>query len=457
MGRTRRPKNWGRSCLLWGIITFLLFGFLINGARSAPSLAELLAPAHPSSTSQAPWASILEPDTVQATSGVSATAVGLSQVTPVENATTAATVVDTAPATLAPTASGGDNSWYQIYFVHPTNFSKTKEIRYAENGLPSELENGSMLAALLQHINSAQRSIHIASYETNLTVVADALIQAHKRGVDVRWITDDQDGLGVDHQAGRGQFTLMAKAGIPVITDKRPDSLMHDKFWIFDGQTVWTGSANITVNAMFEQDNNTIVIESPALAQIYESQFAEMWAGDFGPNSPSNVAAQQVTIDGTPIQVLFSPEDNAVHYLLPYIQSAQKSIRFLAFTYTDGDIEKAMASRAQAGVSVAGVFETENSYTTYSKLKTLYCLPQNLGITLRTDGNPSYMHHKVIIIDDRIVITGSFNFTDSANEDNNENVLVIQNPDIVAQYVREYNRVFALGNQPNANKISCGN
>jgi phosphatidylserine/phosphatidylglycerophosphate/cardiolipin synthase-like enzyme len=62
---------------------------------------------------------------------------------------------------------------------------------------------------------------------------------------------------------------------------------MHNKFWIFDRQIVWTGSTNITKSGIYTQNNNVLVIRSPELANIYEREFDEMWNGQFGARSPS--------------------------------------------------------------------------------------------------------------------------------------------------------------------------
>ncbi|HRP10150.1 MAG TPA: phospholipase D-like domain-containing protein, partial [Terricaulis sp.] len=72
-----------------------------------------------------------------------------------------------------------------------------------------------ILDKLIGYIDAAQSSIHLAVFETNLTPVAEALARAHARGVDVRWITDDEHGIDADSEPGRGQFALLEAAGIP--------------------------------------------------------------------------------------------------------------------------------------------------------------------------------------------------------------------------------------------------
>jgi len=215
---------------------------------------------------------------------------------------------------------------------------------------------------------------------------------------------------------------------------------MHNKFWIFDQKTVWTGSTNITVNGTLRNNNNVIVIESPGVAKIYEREFQEMWSDrEFGPTSPSTIQQQSVVIDGTAVSVRFGPEDHVGDLLTELLSQAQSQIRFMAFSFTHDAMGDAILSRAQNGVDVAGIFEERGSETEYSELSPLYCA----GIPVLQDGNPRTFHHKVLIIDQTTVVTGSFNFSRNADESNDENVVIIQNPDIAAEYLKEFDRRWA--------------
>ena len=332
--------------------------------------------------------------------------------------------------------SGGD--WWQVYFTEP---------RHGEN--PDEL-TASIPKKLIERINQAQSSIHIAAFEFDLPPVAEALAAARGRGVDVRWITDDENGIEADEEDGLELFPQLEKAGIEVKDDGR-SALMHNKFWIFDNQTVWTGSTNITANGNFRNNNNVLVIDSSQVAAIYEREFAEMWAGEFGPTSPSTVGDQLVTIDDTPVQVLFGAEDEVISHLTALVENAQKNIRFMAFSFTDDDLGEAVLARAEAGVEVQGIFETRGSETEYSELSRLYCA----DVPVRQDGNPGTFHHKVFVIDDQIVVTGSLNFSENANDSNDENVVIVSNRDIAAQYLQEFERRWTEAETPDPAEMNC--
>lgn len=329
-------------------------------------------------------------------------------------------------------------SWWEVYFTDPLTIND-----------PENYAN-SIEQKLIDKINSARTSIHIVSFEFNLTPVAEALIAAHQRGVDVRWVTDDENGLGADSEPDAGQFALLSQAGIEVRSDDR-SALMHDKFWIFDGETVWTGSTNITVSGIFKQNNNVIVVHSVEVASMYEREFQEMWDGQFGPRSPSTVDQQSTVVEGTPIHVLFSSEDGVVDRIIAFVQGAKTSIRFLAFSFTDYPLADAMRQRFSAGVDVSGVFEKVGSDTESAELRTLFCA----RIPVRQDGNGSFMHDKLIIIDGHIVITGSLNFSSSADEANDENVIILDNAEIATLYLAEVERVYAQGSDPDPAKIVC--
>jgi phosphatidylserine/phosphatidylglycerophosphate/cardiolipin synthase-like enzyme len=346
------------------------------------------------------------------------------------------TPTEPTPPPPAMVGSGGD--WWQVYFTSPQG-----------NKNPDNLSN-SIPEKLIQHINNAQTSIYIAAFEFNLTPVADALIAAHNRGVEVRWVTDDEYGLEADEEDDHGQFVMLEAAGIEVKDDGRA-ALMHNKFLIFDKQTVWTGSTNLTSNGNFRNNNNVLVIKSPEVAQIYEREFEEMWAGEFGPTSTSTLSRQTLIIDGTPVRIFFAPEDKVISQLLPLIESAQNNIRFMAFSFTHDDLGHALLERVQAGVDVSGIFETRGSETEYSQMTRFYCA----GMPVLQDGNPGTFHHKVFIIDDKIVVTGSLNFSENADQSNDENVIVVSNHDIAAQYRQEFERRWVEGTPPK--NIQCAN
>lgn len=353
--------------------------------------------------------------------------------TPAGNLPPSITPIVDVPSTAAPIGQ-----WWEVYFTDPLTVNDPVQWQISIEG------------KLIEKINAATNSIHIAAFEFGLTPVAEALVAARQRGVDVRWITDDENGLEADEEPDRGQFAVLQDADIEVKADAR-SALMHNKFIIFDQQTVWTGSTNFTTSAIFQQNNNVIVVHSPEVAAMYEREFFEMWDGQFGPKSPSMADSQAAIVNGTFVQVYFSPEDDVLDRIIPIVAGAQSNIRFLAFSFTDYPLAKTMIDRYAAGVDVAGVYEKTGSETEGAELRTFWCA----HVPVRQDGNPRFLHDKLIIVDNRIVITGSFNFSNNATDNNDENVIIIDNPEIAALYMEEFGRVWSVATDPDPAKFTC--
>ncbi len=286
--------------------------------------------------------------------------------------------------------------------------------------------------ALSEAIHNAEFSVDAAIYHLNLWSVRDALIAAKNAGVQVRVVAESDNMDEIEIQELR-------EAGIEVLGDRR-ESLMHHKFVVIDGLDVWTGSMNFTVNGAYRNDNNLIHIRSTKLAENFTTEFEEMFVQDmFGDNAIAKTPNPSLTIDGTRIDTYFSPDDSTAAQIIAALQNAQESIYFMAFSFTSDEIAQALLDAANAGVTVAGVFE-ESQY--HSNTGTEFDNLLAAGLDVRLDGNERNMHHKVFIIDGEIVITGSYNFSRSAEERNDENTLIILNPEIVAQYITEFERVF---------------
>ena len=124
----------------------------------------------------------------------------------------------------------------------------------------------------------------------------------------------------------------------------------------------------------------------------------------------------------------------------------------MAFSFTHDDLGTAVLDRLLDDVDVMGIFETRGSETQHSELTSLYCV----GALVNQDGNPGTFHHKVFIVDEEIVITGSFNFSNNANKSNDENVIVIINKDIAQLYTQEFDRRWDESKEPNPEKLDCG-
>ena len=280
---------------------------------------------------------------------------------------------------------------------------------------------------IISEIEDAKKSIRLAIYGFSNDRIRDAILNAHKRGVDTKVVTDDK-------RANNENILLLKSAGIDVVDDQNPYALMHHKFLVIDENVVWSGSANYSYYAFYKNNENLVKFTSSKIAKVYLEEFDELY-------HHKNVEGAYVSDN---LEIYFSPEDDFEQRLLSLIENAKESIDFLAFAFTNKKISDALKERFDKGITIRGVFDKEQHegfLKRYSKYETLL----SHQIDVKLDGNRQTMHNKVFIIDHKTVITGSYNFTIKANEDNNENAIVVHNSEFASRYEDEFEEIFALG------------
>jgi len=323
------------------------------------------------------------------------------------------------PAQSAPTVLAEPTGWYDVYFTNP-QFGAEADLR----GGPDEV-----LAAA---IDAADQSVDLAVYELDLWSVGDALARAHSRGVAVRLVTES-DNLG------QAEIQSLAAAGVQMRGDAR-DPLMHDKFAVIDGAEVWTGSMNLTAGSAYRSNNNLLRVRSTWLAEQYRREFEEMYVLDrFGALSLPTLSIPASLVEGVQVEVRFSPDDRVAERIVELIRGAQHNIQIMAYNLTLDEISEAILEQARSGVVVQGVFDEGQAKNQGSDVERL----AQAGLDIWLDGSPGLMHHKVIIVDGELLITGSYNFSRSAEERNDENVLFVFSPELADQYRLEFERVLA--------------
>ena len=269
--------------------------------------------------------------------------------------------------------------------------------------------------------------------------MAKAWGAAKRRGVKVRIVTDSDNMVDEEDAKPRESIQLLKAAGIPVREDKR-SAIMHQKILIADRQYVWAGSTNATVRSLYQHNNNAIVLRSEVLSGVYSRVFESYQGGAFGPSGElQNILdGAGTTIGGALVQPFFSPRGGGKAAVVAELQQATKNIKFLTFSLTDKEVGDILVEKNRAGVEVDGVFDRWLAAGEYSLFDSL----KRRGLKVVKDGNQALMHHKVFIIDNEVVITGSFNYSQNAEASNNENFLVIRNsPQIARAYLSEFSKV----------------
>lgn len=315
----------------------------------------------------------------------------------------------------------GERNWVAVYFSAPDSPS-------------SSTLRGGPDTHLAGAIDEARLSVDVAMDSLDLWSLRDALLSAHRRGVAVRVVVES-DSLDLE------EVQDLLAGGIQVVDDGR-EGLMHNKFTIIDQRVVFSGSMNYTLNGAYRSDNNLIRLQSADLAQDYLVEFDEMFIDhQFGADSPANTPLPIVELEGTRIEVFFSPDDGTLERLLELVQDARQSVYFLAYSFTDDELAGALIRAHNSGLQVAGVLDKAQAL---SNTGGEYQHLLDSGIVVRLDGNPRSMHHKVIIIDEEIVVTGSYNFSKSAKTRNDENTLILHSREVADLYLGEFGRVWGI-------------
>ncbi len=286
-----------------------------------------------------------------------------------------------------------------------------------------------IIPALCSCIDSAVRTVEVCAYDLRSEEVAQALVRARKRGISVRVVTDTDNFKNP-------AVSFLLKYGVPVVSDHRP-SYMHHKFAVVDSRYVWTGSFNFTPNGSLKNDNNAIWIESPGIAAGYRAKFEEYWNGRFSRSARPVRVPDSAFIGNIPAGAVFSPSDHVRATLLLELSRARRTVDIMAYSFTGSDLATELRDLVKRGVKVRCLFDAGQAANKASRDGYLKLVGAEVHLSPNRSGK---MHHKVIIIDNRTVITGSYNYSANAEYRNDENILIVRSPAIAELYTKEMNR-----------------
>jgi phosphatidylserine/phosphatidylglycerophosphate/cardiolipin synthase-like enzyme len=308
---------------------------------------------------------------------------------------------------------------------------------------------------LIQRINQARYSIDVCFYNLSTDTqgrvgreIANALISAKSRGVKVRFIIDSSK---IDNAPVKD----LINAGIPVLASRYGGGIMHNKFAVFDYRDnsswaddwVWTGSWNATVQGTYTDFQNVIEIQDRALAGAFTKEFEEMWGGSgdtpnvanakFGINKTDDTP-HVFNIKGKRVEVYFSPSDKIASKITKALSTAEKSIFYALLTFTRSDLAETLKNKANIGVVVKGILDNNTDQgSQYNFLKSFS------EVLIDTDRSAQF-HHKYCLVDpthiysEPILITGSYNWSNSAETSNDENIVIIWDTLVVNLYLQEF-------------------
>jgi len=305
---------------------------------------------------------------------------------------------------------------------------------------------------ICKYIHLANSTIDVAVWDNGSKKIVDSLNSAFLRGIQVRYITTNFTGVNSALQFLNTSIPRLKRTAAPLPTD----SVMHNKFVIIDTNIVMTGSMNFGNGSMNLDYNNFLIIADSSLAYNYKKEFNEMWGSSnanyniansrFG-NAKTDNTTHNFSIGATPVELYFSPSDNTTKKILNAISTAQHTIDIAMFTFNHDDIGDSIVAAKNRGVIVHCIIENTSIFG--AGLGSEYGKLLNNGINVQSHlSKPFDFHHKYCIIDanyqasNPTVVTGSHNWTNSAENEYDENTLIIHDYIIAQQYLEEFSKRF---------------
>ncbi|MBI5462127.1 MAG: phospholipase [Gammaproteobacteria bacterium] len=331
-----------------------------------------------------------------------------------------------------------------------------------ELGAPDNLEQ-----VIVEFIRGAEKTLDIAVQELDNEPIAQALLDAALKGIDIRMFME-QDYLRAERppkvapkanqtqreaelaaqwdeprrpatlRTNRDILAALLRCGVDVKTDLNPE-IFHQKFIVRDyrcgkslgNPALLTGSTNFTETDTHKNLNHTIIFHDYRVARAYAGEFAELMGGTFGAlRLREEDLPKTINIKGVPVRVLFAPDDHPELEIIKQMLKARSRLDFAVFTFAvSSGIDDALLMLRLAGIDIQGVLDAGQGAQDWA------CTPwlQAAGIEVFVSDKNKLpglrkLHHKLMVIDDDIVIAGSMNYTGPANDYNDENIFVLGNP-----------------------------
>jgi phosphatidylserine/phosphatidylglycerophosphate/cardiolipin synthase-like enzyme len=311
-------------------------------------------------------------------------------------------------------------------------------------------------------LHPAKSTLELALYDVRLpdptgSIVADELRAASGRGVSTRLIYNVDSGRPSEiHPPPQTRPEILAE--LPI--DARPvpgiPDLMHHKYAVRDGEAVWAGSANWTIDSWTRQENVLAIIESREIAGRFQQNFEELW-GDQQVDRSGRVQPEPADVGGVQVTAWFTPgHGEQLSQRIATAIGAARRVRIASPVITSGPVLGTLAELAgKGGRDIAGVVDgpqvatvfhqwAENGHTAW-KIPLLATTLSRLPFSAKpsTPWTPDsklhdFMHCKLTVADD-VVFLGSFNLSRSG-EQNAESVLEIHDggiADRLAKFVDE--------------------
>jgi len=348
--------------------------------------------------------------------------------------------------------------------------------------LAEKQKSGVKVRLILEHNYSRPWSSFTSAEIANLEKREQERYQDFRKFVDIN--KDNQITSAEISQ--RDSLAIVQDAQIPWIDDTADGSkgsrLMHHKFVVVDHRFVIITSANFTLSdtsgdftnsSSLGNANNLLKVDSPELAKLITEEFNIMWGEGVGGKLDSKFGLQKplrksqtITLGNSKITVNFSPisptepwVDSANGLISKTLSASKKTVDLALFVFSDQQLANILEERHNQNVQVRALIEPQFAYRSYSEALDMmgFALSENckyevdnhpwknpistVGVPILAKGD--LLHHKFAVIDNQTVITGSHNWSEAANNGNDEILVVIENPTVAAHYQREFDRLYS--------------
>ena len=304
--------------------------------------------------------------------------------------------------------------------------------------------------AIREFIDAADHSLAIAVQEIDSEPITKSILAAKLRGVRVRVIlegdyltekkalADPWNSKG-EHDINRVIQGALLKARVDVVSDLNP-KIFHQKFIVRDSRkskaAVLTGSTNFTLtdtgtNATTGRGagqnlNHVVVLHGQRAATEYLREFERMRAGTFGDlHERVEPKPKEFGLPDVRVKPLFAPRHGPEMEIMKQMLKAKESIDFAMFTFAQSSgIDDTMIRLRPLVQRIRGVLDRDQGAAKWAGTTDLGNGSVELYANKRQTGVRK-LHHKLMVIDERLLIVGSFNYTAPANTLNDENIIVI--------------------------------
>ncbi len=298
---------------------------------------------------------------------------------------------------------------------------------------------------LIAYIGRAKFTLDIAIYNVdNANNIITAINQAAANGITVRVIGDD----GITSTNWNNFSSSISKIKSPTGTEY---GIMHNKMVIIDANSsnpndpiLWTGSANFTTDQIIIDAQDVIIFQDQSIVRAALIEFNEMFGNTFGPYKIDNTPKEFV-IGNKRVEMYFSPSDVVNTQVKNALLTADNSINYCVFGFTRTELAYAITDAYTAGASIVQgmVDDTSSASAVYNIIVGAVGTNNHRIFPL-----PYQLHHKYAIVDafdvnsDPQVITGSYNWSNSATFRNDENTVIVHDATIANIYFQEFSQRF---------------